>query len=376
MTKAINCGTFSVCFSRYSRTPPLSDLIRVMTPAVTAKDKLAGIALPGGWNVIRRIPRGASSTGGYFSTGYVVENVDGRKGFLKALDYSEAFNSKNPPVSVALQELTATINFEKYVLARCRDRRLDKIVVSIDDGTIGAALDTVEYLIFELADGDVRKQMSVINRLDFAWRLRSLHHIATGLEQLHRNQIIHQDLKPSNVLVFQHAVSKLADFGRSACHGQVPPHAGLVFAGDYTYAPPDVLYGFPLSDNVLRSLSFDAYLLGSMTVFLFTGEGATAMILHELDPAYVDWQNFRGDKDDIRLQLSAAFAVFLRKLRASVGASDFDEVVEVVRQLCEPDPLLRGHPKEKRGKPNQFSLERYVTRFDVLARRAELGFFK
>ena len=128
---------------------------------------------------------------------------DGRKGFLKALDYAKAF-SQHKPVSIALQELTESINFEKYVLARCRDRRLDRIVISIADGTYidgQPGVDTVEYLIFELADGDVRKHMKVVDKLDVHWRLKTLHHISTGLNQLHRNDIFHQDIKPSNILV-------------------------------------------------------------------------------------------------------------------------------------------------------------------------------
>ena len=192
-----------------------------MSPS--AAYRLAGRELPNGWRVLQRIEQPLGATGGHFSVGYFAQGPDGRKAFLKALDYSAAFNSKTTPISIALQQLTASINFEKYVLARCRDRRLDRVVISITDGTITdgqPGVDTVEYLVFELADCDARKQMSLIGRVDVAWRLRSLHDIATGLEQLHRNGIFHQDVKPSNVLVFERVHSKLADFGRSACEGR------------------------------------------------------------------------------------------------------------------------------------------------------------
>jgi hypothetical protein len=123
----------------------------------------------GGWRIVRRYEPPQGATGGHFSVGYLVEGLDGRKGFLKALDYSTAFLSTTLPISVALQQLAQSINFEKYVLSRCRDRKLDRIVVSIADGTLTQGqpgIDTVEYLIFELADCDARTQMSLISYLD------------------------------------------------------------------------------------------------------------------------------------------------------------------------------------------------------------------
>src|SRR5215813_5697792 len=102
-----------------------------MTPVTPrAAERMLGQHLAGGWTVVSRIVKPLDATGGHFSVGYVVETAQGRRGFLKALDYSEAFQPQmGVPVSVALQELTESINFEKYVLARCRERGLDKIVI-------------------------------------------------------------------------------------------------------------------------------------------------------------------------------------------------------------------------------------------------------
>lgn len=347
-----------------------------MVPTSKASEQLEGLTLADGWRVVKKIDRPLDATGGCFSVGYFVENPNGKRGFLKALDYSSAFSSVHKPVSVALQELTEAINFEKYVLARCRDRGLDKIVISISDGTITVGrpgVDTVEYLIFELADCDARKQMSLIDKLDVLWRFKSLHHIATGLEQLHRNDIIHQDVKPSNILVFNQALSKLADFGRAACEGQTPPHSVVLFPGDYAYAPPDVLYRFTLPDGKMRQLSFDAYLLGSMVAYFFTGEGGTALIMNEMPAPYADWRHFVGSADDVKLHLRDAFGKCLLKLERDLPAAFKVELLSIFQQLCEPDPILRGHPKERKRTPAQFSLQRYVTRFDLLVRRAELG---
>jgi serine/threonine protein kinase len=316
----------------------------------TAAFRLEGKVLDGGWRIVKLIERAADGTGGHFCVGYLVDNHDGRKGFLKALDYSKAFRSTTKPVSVALQELTESLKFEKYVLARCQDRRLDRVVVSIADGTVtdGApGVDTVEYLIFELADGDVRKHMNAIASVDTLWRLKTLHHIATGLIQLHSNEIVHQDLKPSNVLIFAGTLSKLADFGRSACSGQTPPHSASSFPGDWAYAPPDVLYRFPLGDVRLRSLSFDAYLLGSMVVYLFTGQATTPLLLSELPIPFSEWASYAGTVDDIKLHFEDAFGRLLETFAAHVPKPLRQDLVEVVQNLCEPDPTRRGHPRER-----------------------------
>ncbi len=349
-----------------------------MTPTSfkSAAWRLEGKILDGGWTVLQRVEQDLDATGGHFSVGYLVVHDDGRKGFLKALDYAKAFSGQHKPVSIALQELTESINFEKYVLARCRDRRLDRIVISIADGTYidgQPGVDTVEYLIFELADGDVRKHMKVVDKLDVHWRLKTLHHISTGLNQLHSNDIFHQDIKPSNILVFTHHLSKIADVGRSACPGQSPPHLSSLFAGDWTYAPPDVLYKFALQDQTMRALSFDAYLLGSMVVYFFTSQAMTPLLLSKLHPTYADWQHYAGGTDDIKVHLQDAFGRVIDEFERHVPECLRADLVSIVRQLCEPDPMHRGHPSERRGTLNQFSLQRYRTKFDLLLKRSEAG---
>src|SRR5262249_27237780 len=122
----------------------------------------------------------------------------------------------------------------------------------------------------ELADsGDVRKYLDVAARFDSAWVLRSLHHVATGLRQLHSAGIAHQDVKPSNVLVFDAKISKVADLGRASSQGESPPHEDHHIAGDPEYAPPELCYHHVVPDWNQRRLGCDAYLLGSMVVFFF-----------------------------------------------------------------------------------------------------------
>jgi eukaryotic-like serine/threonine-protein kinase len=327
--------------------------------------------------VERLIERSPSSTGGHFSVGYVVRGPDNRAAFLKALDLASAFGE--PDLMRALEALTTAFNFERDLLARCRDRRMSRIVTPIDEGQLEVPgfeppLSHVSYLIFEMADGDVRAQLDASDSFDLAWKLRCLHHVATGLLQLHGGGIAHQDLKPSNVLVFERVESKLGDLGRACDRRVVGPHDELPWPGDLGYAPPELLYGYQLAEWEARRFGSDAYLLGSLVVFFFCRVSATAALASSLDQAH-HWREWGDSFEAVLPFLRAAFERVVDVFSRAVAqeAPGFEaELTQVVRQLCDPDPRLRGHPTTRHNIATQFDLERYVTRFDLLARRAEI----
>lgn len=335
----------------------------------TPARQLEGRALDGGWIVGPLLERQPNATGGHFSAGYVVSKGNGERGFLKALDYSEALASVEP--AEALLWLTQAFTFERNLLQHCRGRGFDRVVTAITAGRIrvsDAADGVVEYLIFELADGDLRVVADASHQFDLAWVLRSLHHVATGVSQLHSAGIAHQDLKPSNVLVFDMQVSKIADLGRAAQKGQVAPYEAFVIAGDPAYAPPELLYGFTDPDWSRRRQACDVYLLGSMAVFCLTGQALTPLLVSEIDSEHRP-DTWAGPYSDVLPYVRDAFGRVMEVLEPQLPAEVSAEVVEVIRQLCDPDPGLRGHPSTRTT--TQFSLERYVSLFDRLARRAE-----
>jgi class 3 adenylate cyclase len=155
----------------------------------TPAQQLLGMTLDGGWKVVEAIAVLPGKTGGNFSHGYIVQNDRGIRAFLKALDYSRAL--KPPDPARALQALTEAYNFERRVLERCRDRRLDRVVMAFADGTTRVAGEPVQYLILELAEGDARSQAKASARFDLAWTLRTLHHVAAGRSHRHRTAPSH-----------------------------------------------------------------------------------------------------------------------------------------------------------------------------------------
>jgi eukaryotic-like serine/threonine-protein kinase len=128
---------------------------------MSAVDKLLGLTLVNDWKVTRQLGKNPSGSGGIFSRGYIVEK-SGKVGFLKAFDFGPALR---PGVDTAseIQRLITAYNYEREILELCGEKRLSKVVLAIDSGSVRveATMDgTVFYRVFEMAAGDVRIQMS------------------------------------------------------------------------------------------------------------------------------------------------------------------------------------------------------------------------
>ncbi len=338
----------------------------------TAAKSLTGLTLANGWSVDRQIERSPNATGGLASEQYLVTHADGSKAFLKALDYSFALNKPNTPV--ILNAMTQAFIFEERLLQQCARARMTHVVRALDSGSVNVPefgpLSKVDYLIFEWAEKDVRQARDAWDPIDKAWGLRVLHNVAVGLWQLHREGITHQDLKPSNVLVFDERLSKIADLGRAAHVNVVAPHDDLPIPGTIAYAPPEFLYDHHDPNASSRRRSADVYHLGSLCIFMYTGISATAWLAKEL-PASLLSGNFAGDYTAVLPYVRDAFNRSVLKMARVVPADLKEDISRVVRELCDPDPNHRGDPwMRARGTP--FSLERYISKFDLLARRAEL----
>jgi eukaryotic-like serine/threonine-protein kinase len=143
----------------------------------SAAARLKGLTLANGWKVQDHVRRGENASGGTFSQSYVVTK-DGKYGFLKAFDFSEAFEPGIDAIGF-LQVLTSAYEHEREVLQICKDRRLSKVVLAIDHGDVqvpgyDGMNGRVFYLIFEIADGDIRSQVSQERRFDTLWSMRAL----------------------------------------------------------------------------------------------------------------------------------------------------------------------------------------------------------
>lgn len=260
---------------------------------LVAAASLVGTELPGGWRVIRilrdrdQLHGAAPLTGSTFSFGYEVMNADGQTAFLKALDYHMAFRTPHAPD--ALATMTSRYVFERDLLRHlCGRHGLSRVVRVLRADGVDVdgqfPIPHVDYIIFEMADGDIRAYLSLAEGINDVWRFNCLKDVSAALAQLHGVGVAHQDTKPSNVMHFEtDGISKIGDVGSAT--GQHLPHPelnDLTVFGDPQYSPPELLYGYRAAEWGEGRLAVDIYHLGSLSFFLFGLGNATADLIDRL----------------------------------------------------------------------------------------------
>lgn len=344
-----------------------------------AANNLQGRTLSSGWKVVEKIIKADNATGSFFSICYMVER-DNKMCFLKAFNFTPFFqvstqNGENRTMTDVMGDMIDAYKYERNLSEHCKTGHVTKVAFVIDSGeeiVPGFTINLVPYLIFELADGDVRQNLSYSKKLDFAWKLKSLHDVAVGLQQLHNVNISHQDLKPSNILLFDKE-SKIGDLGRSMCKDIDSQYNSQIYSGDWNYAPPELMYQYYENDWEKRVYAIDCYLLGSMVVFYFAGISMSALLLKHI-PNEFRWEKYQGSFDEVKPYLLNAFDNSLIEFANSTKNEFFsEELKQIVFYLCFPFPEKRGHPKNISSVGNNYNLERFITKFELLRRKAELN---
>lgn len=335
--------------------------------------RLVGLELASGWRVLERVERLDGQTGGSFSVGYLAKREeDGSIAFLKALDFSRALQEENQLEAIA--KSVEAFRFEQDLLNICEKKRMTKVVRALDSGYArvdNSQLGRVPYLLFEPADGDIRKTIIGFDEIKVSWIFGILHEVALGLEQLHYAQVAHQDLKPSSVLSFLRDDSfKISDLGCASRKELGGPRDGLRVAGGWSVAPPELAYGEKSDDWVVARVAADLYSLGSLIVFLFSGASMNA-IVRSFIPEEMQALTWRGTYREVLPFVVDAYSRAFEEIAQSLEGRHADETMKTVRQLCEPDPLRRGDPRWIGKSNQQYDVRRYVSRLGSLRRRAQ-----
>lgn len=143
-------------------------------------------------------------------------------------------------------------------------------IVSIFDVGVDGNL---YYIVMELIQGKTLKEIIIKEKgpLPWKWSINVAIQIASALEVAHRNNIIHRDIKPHNIIITEDGVAKVTDFGIAkavsnstitafgttigSVHYFSPEHA----KGGFTDAKSDIYsLGVVMYEMVTGSVPFDA----------------------------------------------------------------------------------------------------------------------
>jgi hypothetical protein len=183
-------------------------------------------------------------------------------------------------------------------------------------------------------------------------------------------------VKPSNVILVgelakKEAAMKLGDLGRSVRKGLAGPFDAALWPGDQTYAPPEKWYGYRSTQWNDERESADAYLLGSLAVYLFSGVSMNTLLINEVADAFRPGM-YRGNFDDqlIDVLTQAQAKALALHVVGELPAGSRDELLTIILELTNPDPSKRGDRRARnRG---LIGIDRYHQKFLRIADRVAL----
>lgn len=168
------------------------------------------------------------------------------------------------------------------------------------------------YYATEYFDGQtLRTWMKAHPRASLEAVRRIVEQIAVGLRAFHRRDVIHQDLKPENIMIDANGRVKIIDFGSSRAASLAeavdqPEMPALVGTLDYT--APEYHLGAPATN---RS---DIYSLGVIAYEMLTGAlPYTKGFAGPKDVTKLEYVSARTLRDDIPLWVDAALAQAVAK---------------------------------------------------------------
>ncbi|WP_216671287.1 bifunctional protein-serine/threonine kinase/phosphatase [Mangrovicoccus sp. HB161399] len=175
------------------------------------------------------------------------------------------------------------------------------------------------YVVTELVEGVTLRQWMTDNPDPDLETVRNIAaQIGLGLRALHRREMIHQDLRPENVMIDRDGTAKIIDLGSVAVAGVEEAVPGVLgeMPGTFQYTAPEYFSGDVVS---WRS---DQYALGAIAYEMLTGRL----------PYGAQVAKIRSRTDQRRL--------------AYAPARDDDSIVPgwvdlALKKACHPDPLRR-----------------------------------
>ena len=117
------------------------------------------------------------------------------------------------------------------------------------------------YIVMELVKGKTLKEIIVEEGvLGWKWSVKIAMQIASALETAHRNNIIHRDIKPHNIIITEDGVAKVTDFGiAKAVSNSTITAFGTTIGSVHYFSPEHARGGFTDARSDLYSLGVVMY---------------------------------------------------------------------------------------------------------------------
>jgi len=206
------------------------------------------------------------------------------------------------------------------------------IVSIFDVGNEGS----LYYIVMELIKGKTLKEIITEENgpLPWKWSLNVVTQIASALETAHKNNIVHRDIKPHNIIITEDGIAKVTDFGIAkavsnstitafgttigSVHYFSPEHA----RGGYTDAKSDLYsLGVVMYEMLTGRVPFDADTPVSVALKHMQEEPIQPKELNENIPQVVNDIIMKAMQKDVNLRYQSATEM-LKDLNAALKNPD------------------------------------------------------
>jgi serine/threonine protein kinase len=152
---------------------------------------------------------------------------------------------------------------QEYTVARSLNH--PHLVRALHFGHVGRA----PYIVFEFVDGpSLGDRIEAEKQVAEAEAVRIIAQVAEGLDEAHKNRIIHRDVKPDNVLLTAQGQAKLADLGLA----KDADAEGLLTRPATGLGTPNFIAPEQFSDAKNADVRCDIYGLGATLYMAVTGQ--------------------------------------------------------------------------------------------------------
>jgi serine/threonine-protein kinase len=292
-------------------------------------------------------------------------------------------------IKILRDEFTTDEEFIKRfeVEAQSAARLTHPNIVSIYDVGVEGNL---YYIVMELIQGKTLKEIIIEERgpLPWKWSVNVAIQIASALETAHRNNIVHRDIKPHNIIITEDGIAKVTDFGIAkavsnstitafgttigSVHYFSPEHA----RGGFTDAKSDLYsLGVVMYEMVTGKVPFDADTPVSVALKHMQEEPKEPIDVNPNVPVAINKIIMKALKKDVTLRYQSATEM-ISDLRKSLKNPDGDFVEELEYDATartqkintdmygeiEEKPNTRNKQTKKEGK-----LKRFIKNHKILS---------